>query len=266
MDGNGQARQGDAGTGNGLQVCAGCGRPAGYRQGAPAGGGWPRMWVVLGIAGGLVLLLLLAGAAISLGSPRASAQPAAAAAPDIAPNDVFVRRPVPAGDNETALIPVEIEMMNIGKGRSGNMLVWCGAFNHSQPNLLLDDFSTSDLRKMSDYSLTASLAPAGKPGSIVRLDGELRLPRGDYDLRLRVYEDGGNRTLVSGLIRVIVDRDSVRVPDPYTPEGSSGRSVPARAQDGAPARSVPGFGALWVLAAACLSIAVIAGRRAGRTG
>lgn len=213
------------------------------------------------MGGVLALTVVFSVLLMNMGPAPVAAQVPAVATPQITPADVFVRSPVPSGDNRTASIPVEIEMMNAGNGRSGSLLVWCGAFDHSQPNLLLDDFSTSALRTMGDFSVTGSMAPAGKPGSIVRLSGELRLPQGEYDLRLRIYEDGGNRTLVSGLIRIIVEKDSVKVPDPYTPEGSAGRShLPA--PDPPMARSsVPGFEALGALAAAGFALVVIIGRR-----
>ena len=227
-------------------------------------GPWWKPLAIVGMGGVLIITVVFSALALSMGPEPAAAQPAAAATPEITPADVFVRKPLPSGDNRTANIPIEIEMINIGKGKSGSLLVWCGAFDHSQPNLLFDDFSTSALRMMSDYSVTGRMAPVGKPGSIVRLSGELQLPQGEYDLRLRIYEDGGNRTLVSGLIRIIVEKDNVRVPDPYTPEGASGRSVPSPAPKADAGGFTPGFEAVGALAAAGLAMVVIMGRRGPR--
>jgi hypothetical protein len=219
---------------------------------------WKRLMVfVMGVV--LAGTVVFAATELFSGPEPVEAQPIEPAVPEITPADVFVRPPRPAGDNRTAIIPVEIEMINLGNGQSGGLLLWCGAFDHEQPNLLLDDFSTSSLRKMSDYSVTSRITASGKPGSIVRLSGELRLPQGEYDLRLRIYEDGGNRTLVSGLIRMIVDKDSVKVPDPYTPGGSSGRGFgPAPAADSGASGFVPGFGALGAMIAAAVALAVVA--------
>jgi len=227
-------------------------------------GPWWKPLVIVGMGGGLIITIVFSALALSTGPAPVAAQPLAAAMPEITPADVFVRQPLPSGDNKTANIPIEIEMINVGKGKSGSLLVWCGAFDHAQPNLLLDDFSTSSLKTMSDYSLTGRIAPAGKPGSIVRLSGELQLPTGEYDLRLRIYEDGGNRTLVSGLIRIIVDKNSVKVPDPFTPEGSTGRSYTDKAPS-AGLKSTPGFEALGALAAAGIALVVIMGKRRAKT-
>jgi hypothetical protein len=222
---------------------------------------WWKRILVFGIGVTLIVAIIAGALALGTGQEPVKAQPVASAMPEITPADVFVRPPTPSGDNRTANIPVEIEMINIGKGSSGGLLVWVGAFDHEQPNLLLDDFSTSALRTMSDYSVTSRMTATGKPGSIVRFTGELCLPTGEYDIRLRIYEDGGNRTLVSGLIRVIVDKDSVKVPDPYKPEGSTGRSYSPAPTKGSAADTTPGFEALGALAAAGLALVVIMGRR-----
>ncbi|MBM4249860.1 MAG: hypothetical protein FJ149_10615 [Euryarchaeota archaeon] len=224
---------------------------------------WERLLVVV-VSVALVGTVIVSALVLSTGPEPARAQPVVAAVPEITPADVFVRPPRPSGDNRSAIIPIEIEMINIGKGQSGNLLVWCGAFDHEQPNLLLDDFSTSSLRTMSDYSVTGRITASGRPGSIVRLAGELELPPGEYDLRLRIYEDGGNRTLVSGLIRMIVDKDSVKVPDPFSPGGSGGRSVSPPVPEKSASKGLPGFEALGALAAlgAVLALVAVARRRA----
>jgi len=222
-------------------------------------GPWWKPLLIIGMGSVLIFTVVFSAVALSMGPEPVAAQ-AVSAMPEITPADVFVRQPLPSGDNKTANIPVEIEMINIGKGRSGSLLVWVGAFDHAQPNLLLDDFSTSSLKTMSDYSVTGRIAAAGKPGSIVRLAGELQLPTGEYDLRLRIYEDGGNRTLVSGLIRIIVDKNSVKVPDPYTPQGSAGRSY-ADKPPAASSKGLPGFEALGAIAAAGIALVVVIGKR-----
>ena len=216
--------------------------------------------LVFGIGVTLIVAVVFSALALSTGPEPVKAQPVVSAMPEITPADVFVRPPTASGDNRTANIEVDIEMINVGKGTSGTLLVWCGAFDHAQPNLLWDDFSTSSLRRMSDYSVTNRMTASGKSGSIVQLSGELQLPTGEYDIRLRIYEDGGNRTLVSGLIRIIVDKNSVKVPDPFTPEGSTGRSVPVTKPTPADS-AAPGFEALGALAAAGIALVVIMGKR-----
>jgi len=216
--------------------------------------------LVFGIGISLIVTVVFSALALSTGPEPVKAQPVFSAMPEITPADVFVRPPTASGDNRTANIEVDIEMINVGKGTSGTLLVWCGAFDHAQPNLLWDDFSTSSLRRMSDYSVTNRMTASGKSGSIVQLSGELQLPTGEYDIRLRIYEDGGNRTLVSGLIRIIVDKNSVKVPDPFTPEGSTGRSYEPAAKP-SPASSTPGFEALGALGAAGIALVVIMGKR-----
>jgi len=229
-------------------------------------GSWWKRVMVFGIGVALIVAIIAGALALGTGPEPVKAQPVAGASPEITPADVFVRPPRPSGDNQTAVIPVEIEMINTGKGQSGGLLVWVGAFDHEQPNLLLDDFSTSSLRTMSDYSVTSRMTANGRPGSIVRLEGELELPAGEYDIRLRIYEDGGNRTLVSGLVRVIVDKNSVKVPDPYKPDDSAGRGAPAPRAEAGARGFAPGFEALGALAAAGLAVVVMMGRRKGTSG
>jgi hypothetical protein len=160
--------------------------------------------------------------------------------------DVFVRDPAPYGDNLTALVPVEIEILNIGDGKSGNISVWCAAFAQEQNNLLKADFNTSQLQRVGDTRTVNRMSERDKPGSIVRVRGELRLPPGSYDVRLRIYEDAGKRTLVSGSIEITVNETNVKIQSPYKPGGRSpGRSYAAASEGGL----APGFDGLLVVGA-----------------
>ena len=160
-------------------------------------------------------------------------------------DDVSVLTSKPSGDNRTAVVPVEVELRNIGIGPSGVINVWVGAYNRSNENQRFDDFNTSDLWRIDTSQTVSTIEPSGKPGSIVRARGNLSLPPGDYELRLRIYEDGGKRTLVSGYIFVNVDQSMVATPQPYVPQGSGrgrGTTEPAKS-------SLPGFEPLALLAA-----------------
>jgi len=168
--------------------------------------------------------------------------------------DVFVRDAKPYGDNLTALVPIEAEIMNIGDGRSGEITVWVGAFSKDQTNLLKSDFNTSILYKMGDARAVFTIAEKDRPGSIVRARGELRLGPGAYELRLRVYEDAGKRTLLSGTVDIMVNGTMVSIQEPYKPQGRSpGRSyeAPAAAMDSG---SLPGFGGVEMLGAGGLAM------------
>jgi len=177
-------------------------------------------------------------------------------------NDVFLRDPRPHGDNLSAIVPVEIEIMNEGDGRSGNISVWCGAFSTEQSNLLKADFNTTQLVKVGDPRPVTKISERQKPGSIVRARGELRLPPGAYDVRLRIYEDAGKRTLVSGTIGIIVNQTMVNIDTPYKPQGRSpGRSYPEKAPAAANAGSMPGFDAPVFLGAGMAAVAVAWSRK-----
>jgi hypothetical protein len=175
----------------------------------------------------------------------------------VKPEDVSILASTPSGDNKTAIVPVEVELRNIGEGKSGVINVWCGAYNRSNENQRFDDFNTTDLWRVDSGQTVSAIEPAGKPGSIVRARGNLSLPPGDYQVRLRIYEDGGKRTLVYGYIFVSVDQSMVATPQPYVPEGGGrGRST----TESAGAGSLPGF-ELPVALAAAAAVIVLTGMR-----
>jgi hypothetical protein len=140
--------------------------------------------------------------------------------------DVSILTSTPSGDNKTAILPVEVELRNIGEGKSGVINVWVGAYNRTNENQRFGEFNTSDLKRVDNAQIVNLIEPKGKGGSIVRAFGNLSLPPGDYQLRLKIYEDGGKRTLVYGYIFVKVDQSMVATPQPYVPEGG-GRGAPS---------------------------------------
>lgn len=162
--------------------------------------------------------------------------------------DVSILPSRPSGDNKSAIVPVEVEITNRGEGRSGVINVWCGAYNRSNPSLRVDEFNTSQLFDING-GVSDRIQPAGKPGSIVRARGNLSLPPGSYEIRLRIYEDAGKRTLVFGRANIVVGEDMVATPQPYVPEGGErGRGY----MEGGGA--IPGMGAGAALAAVALSL------------
>jgi len=172
-------------------------------------------------------------------------------------NDVMVRTPTPSGDNMTAIMPVTIEILNQGEGNSSALTVWCGAYNLTQPNVLVDDFSTSELKVVTGGETVDTVAPDGKHGSIVNATGTLDLQPGNYTLRVKIYEDG-KRTLVSGQVVVRVDKSSVVVPNGYVPGGGGhGRSYPAEKPGG----TMPGFDAVIALPAVALALVLLERQR-----
>ena len=239
----GNARSGSAG---GPEGSAGRAGRAGGRATTPGG---RRLLAAMGIA--VIVLLVLASllANAVFGTRMVNALLV------VEQKDVFVRDAKPYGDNLTALVPVEVEIMNIGDGRSGEITVWAGAFSNDQTNLLKSDFNTSILYKMGDARAVFTIAEKDRPGSIVRARGELRLPPGAYEIRLRVYEDAGRRTLLSGSVDIIVNGSMVSIQEPYKSQGRSpGRSYPAPSaalQGGA----TPGFGGVEMLGAGGLAMA-----------
>jgi ribosomal protein L24E len=175
----------------------------------------------------------------------------------VTPNDVMVRTPAPSGDNLTAIMPVTIEILNQGEGNSSALTVWCGAYNLTQPNVLVDDFSTSELRVVTGGEIVDVVAASGKHGSIVNATGTLDLQPGNYTLRVKIYEDG-KRTLVSGQVVVRVDKSSVVVPNGYVPGGGGhGRSYPAEKQGG----TMPGFDAVIALPAVAIALVLLERQR-----
>ena len=172
--------------------------------------------------------------------------------------DVFLRDPRPYGDNLSAIVPVEIEILNLGEGKSGNISVWCGAFSQEQSNLLKADFNTTQLVRVGDPKPVNRISEKEKPGSIVRARGDLRLPPGSYEVRLRIYEDAGKRTLVSGSIDITVNQTMVNINSPYKPQGRSpGRSYEVAASKGA----MPGFDGTLGLGAVALAVVAVAASR-----
>ena len=173
--------------------------------------------------------------------------------------DVFIRDPTPYGDNLSAVVPVEMEILNLGDGKSGNISVWCGAFAQDQSNLLKADFNTSQLVRVGDPKSINRISEKDKPGSIVRARGDLRLPPGIYDVRLRIYEDAGKRTLVSGSIEITVNQTMVNIQSPYRSQGRSpGRSYPAPAASAG--GFTPGFDGLLVLGAGTAAVGTVIAR------
>jgi hypothetical protein len=152
--------------------------------------------------------------------------------------DVTYSASTPSGDNKSALVPIEIKITNKGEGTSGVVLVFCEAFNSSNPNQKASGFNTSELRDLNN-NVSNKIPPKGKPGCIVRVNGMLNLTPGSYNVRLEIYEDAKTRTLVSGSFIVNVDKSMVATPQPYVPEQGSGRG---KSSDIAPATgSLPGF-------------------------
>jgi hypothetical protein len=177
----------------------------------------------------------------------------------VASQDVSILTSTPSGDNKTAIVPVEVELRNIGEGKSGVINVWVGAFNRTNENQRFGDFNTSDLKRVDNGQIVNLIEPKDKPGSIVRARGNLSLPPGDYQVRLKIYEDGGKRTLVYGYIFVKVDQSMVATPQPYVPEGG-GRG---RSYEVAPAgtSALPGFEGPLALAAVAAVLLLVRPRR-----
>ena len=163
-------------------------------------------------------------------------------------SDVSILTSTPSGDNKTAIVPVEVELRNIGEGKSGIINVWVGAYNRTNGNQRIGEFNTTDLKRVDNAQMVSFIEPKDKDGSIVRARGNLSLPPGDYQLRLKIYEDGGKRTLVYGYIFVTVDKSMVATPQAYVPEGG-GRGNPVKQDAGAMAPGFEGPAALAAVAA-----------------
>ena len=164
----------------------------------------------------------------------------------VSSNDVSVLQSIPAGDNKSAIVPVRVEITNIGELESGVINVWCGAYNSTQENQMFSEFNTTDMVRVDGLGTINKIPPKGKAGSIVRAAGNLSLQPGNYTVKLRIYEDGGKRTLVYGSIVIKVDNSMVATPQPYVPEGSGrGRAITPPAEKSA----MPGFEGALVLAA-----------------
>lgn len=86
----------------------------------------------------------------------------------------------------------------------------------------------------------------------MRARGDLRLPPGSYEVRLRIYEDAGKRTLVSGSIEIMVDQTMVTVESPYKPGGRS----PGRSYEASGAQNAPGFDGPLMFGAGALAFGV----------
>jgi hypothetical protein len=154
--------------------------------------------------------------------------------------DVTYSASTPSGDNRSALVPVEIKITNKGEGESGVVKVYCDAYNFSNQNQKASGFNTSELQDING-NLSDKIPPKGKPGCIVHVDGVLNLTPGQYIVRLDIYEDAKQRTLVSGSFIVNVDQSMVATPQSYVPEQGSGRG---KSTDLPPASSggfTPGF-------------------------
>ncbi len=152
-------------------------------------------------------------------------------------------------------MPIEVEITNNGEGRSGVINVWCSAYDRTNPSLCVSDFNTSELVDINGV-VSNTIQPKGHPGSIVRATGNLILPPGDYDVRLKIYEDAGKRTLVYGHAAVIVDDKMVATPQPYVPEGGERGRGYEKSEGG-----VPGFGGVEALAVAGVALLAFALRR-----
>lgn len=169
-------------------------------------------------------------------------------------DNVDILQSTPSGDNKTAIVPVRVEITNIGELESGVISVYCGAYNLTQANQLVSEFNTSALTPLNGSATINKIQPKGKSGSIVTAQGNLNLPPGNYSVKLKIYEDYGKRTMVYGSVIIRVDKSMTAVPQPYVPEGSGrGRS----AADVAPGAFVPGFEAPVLLAAAGLVLLLL---------
>jgi hypothetical protein len=173
----------------------------------------------------------------------------------VSSDDVDVLTSTPSGDNKTAIVPVQVELRNIGEGKSGSINVWVGAYNKTNEILLVGEFNTSDLRRLDNGQTAGFIEPKDKPGSIVKARGNLSLPPGDYRLRLKIYEDGGKRTLVYGYMFLNIDKSMVATPQPYVPEGG-GRGAP-QTVGGDTKGFTPGFEGPLALAAAAAVLILI---------
>ena len=169
--------------------------------------------------------------------------------------DVSILTSTPSGDNKTAIVPVEVELRNIGEGKSGVINVWVGAYNRTNDILRVGEFNTTDLRRVDNAQTVNFMEPRDKPGSIVKARGNLSLPQGDYQLRLKIYEDGGKRTLVYGYMYLNVDKSMVATPQPYVPEQGSGRG--ASKTVGGPSGMLPGFEGPVMLAAVAAILVLV---------
>ncbi len=173
--------------------------------------------------------------------------------------DVSVLTSTPSGDNKTAIVPVEVELRNIGEGKSGVINVWVGAYNRTNDIQRFGEFNSSDLKRVDNSQTVNFIEPKDRPGSIVKARGNLSLPPGDYQLRLKIYEDGGKRTLVYGYMYLNVDKSMVATPQPYVPEGG-GRGAPQTKEAGGYGFT-PGFEAPLLIAAAAAVLLLLKKRR-----
>jgi hypothetical protein len=165
----------------------------------------------------------------------------------VAPQDVVALPSTPSGDNKTAIVPVRVTITNIGELESGVIRVICGAYNLTQTGQLVDEFNTSELKPMNGSVTVNKISPKGKSGCIVQATGNLKLPTGNYSVKLEIFEDFSKRTLITGSVIIRVDISMVAIGERYVPEQGSGRGKSASV--GA-SGMMPGFEALSVLAAA----------------
>jgi hypothetical protein len=168
----------------------------------------------------------------------------------VSSDDVDVLASTPSGDNKTAIVPVRVELTNIGELESGVILIRCSAYNLTQENQLASEFNTSSLVAINGSGVKDKISPKGKPGSIVQATGNLVLPPGNYTVRIKIYEDASKKTIVSGSVLIRVDQSMVATLQSAFPGGSGkGRSE-------AGASLMPGFEGIVVLAVAA-SMALI---------
>ena len=161
----------------------------------------------------------------------------------VSSDDVDVLASSPSGDNKTAIVPVRVEIANIGELESGVILVWCSAYNQSQENQLVSEFNTSNLVPINGSGVKDKISPKGKPGSIVQATGNLLLPPGNYTAKIKIYEDASKKTVVSGSVRIKVDQSMVATLQTAFPGGSGkGRSEAGQS-------AIPGFEGIVVFAA-----------------
>jgi hypothetical protein len=161
----------------------------------------------------------------------------------VSSDDVDVLASTPSGDNKTAIVPVRVEIANIGELESGVIIVRCSAYNQSQQNQLVSEFNTSSLVAINGSGIKDKISPKGKPGSIVQATGNLVLPPGNYTVKIRMYEDASKKTIVAGSVLIKVDQSMVATLQTAFPGGSGkGRSE-------AGPSAIPGFEGLAVIAA-----------------
>jgi hypothetical protein len=168
----------------------------------------------------------------------------------VSSDDVDVLASTPSGDNKTAIVPVRVEIANIGELESGVILIRCSAYNQTQENQLVSEFNTSSLVPINGSGAKDKIAPKDKPGSIVQATGNLVLPPGNFTAKIKIYEDGSKRTIVSGSVLIQVDKSMVATLQTSFPGGSGrGKSETGKSP-------MPGFEGIAALAAAA-SVAIL---------